>query len=175
MFSLIQFFIGASAKKTYGSIAVDYIVSIYDGDTFKVTVPDWPDIVGHEISIRIRGIDTPEIRGKCEAEKLLAIMARDRVALWLETHPVIELRNIGRCKYFRIIADVIDIDSGISLGDLLIEEGYANPYDGRKKNSNWCTNEEVGIKNPPKPNKKNDTWKKSGKANWRDGDSIRSP
>jgi hypothetical protein len=31
------------------------------------------------MSVRVAGIDTPEIRGHCDAEKQLAIKARDRV------------------------------------------------------------------------------------------------
>jgi len=161
-----MFLIGTSAKKTYGSIAVDHVVSIYDGDTFKVMIPEWPDIIGNEINVRIRGIDTPELRGKCDAEVLLARMARDRVAFWFEMHPMIELRNIGRGKYFRIIADVIDIDSDESLGDILIEEGFAKPYDGRKKNSNWCDLDVPKPKNKNKGNKNSkDDENKNGEPN----------
>ena len=35
----------------------------YDGDIITVDSPDWPDIVGDNIGIRIAGIDTPELRG----------------------------------------------------------------------------------------------------------------
>lgn len=49
------------------------MVSVYDGDTFKVNIDDYPAIVGEAISIRIRGIDAPEIRGKCLSEKVKAI------------------------------------------------------------------------------------------------------
>jgi micrococcal nuclease len=67
------------------------------------------------------GIDTPEIRGKCEKEKYDAKQ--------------ITLRNMERGKYFRIAADVI-ID-GESLGDMLVEAGMAVRYDGGKK-KDWC-------------------------------------
>lgn len=43
----------------------------------------------------------------------------------------IELRNIQRSKYFRILADVY-ID-GVSLADNLIQSGHARPYDGGKR------------------------------------------
>ena len=43
----------------------------------------------------------------------------------------IELRNMKRGKYFRIVADVY-VD-GMSLAQMLLEAGLAKPYDGRKK------------------------------------------
>ena len=41
----------------------------YDGDTCTFTLPGIHPFFGEKISVRIRGIDTPEIRGQCEAEK----------------------------------------------------------------------------------------------------------
>ena len=34
-----------------------------------VNIPGVHPLLGNEIGIRVRGIDTPEIRGKCEFEK----------------------------------------------------------------------------------------------------------
>ena len=62
------------------------IVSCYDADTCRVDLPrsafndDWAyDLFGHNIPIRVEGIDTPEIRGQCQKEKGLAYEARDLV------------------------------------------------------------------------------------------------
>ena len=49
----------------------------YDGDTCVVSLPDVHPLFGEKISVRIAGIDTPEIRGKCDQEKALAKEARD--------------------------------------------------------------------------------------------------
>jgi endonuclease YncB( thermonuclease family) len=49
-----------AGSKTYGNITVEKIVSVYDGDTFRVNIKDWPAIIGDNISITIYGIDTPE-------------------------------------------------------------------------------------------------------------------
>ncbi len=51
----------------------------YDGDTCTFTLPGVHPLFGEKISVRIAGIDTPEIRGKCEQEKALAKKARDLV------------------------------------------------------------------------------------------------
>lgn len=48
----------------------------------------------------------------------------------------IDLKNMGRGKYFRIVADVY-VDGG-NLAETLIDSGMAVRYDGGKKNARWC-------------------------------------
>jgi len=48
---------------------------------------------------------------------------------------VIELRDMQRGKYFRILANVY-VD-GKDLAQALIQEGHARAYDGGKRGS-WC-------------------------------------
>ena len=119
----------------YGSITVDEIRSIYDADTFRVTINGWPDIIGKGIPIRVLGVDAPEMRGKCEAEKILARQAKQYTVALLRSGKVIELKNTQRGKYFRILANVI-ID-GESLADSLVSNGLARRYDGGKRGG-WC-------------------------------------
>ena len=93
-------------------------------------------IISEKISIRVNGIDTPEIRGKCEKEKYDAQQAKEMVADILKDAEQITLKNMERGKYFRIAADVI-VDEE-NLADMLIEAGIAVRYDGGKKMKNWC-------------------------------------
>ena len=86
--------------------------------------------------IRVDGIDTPEIKGKCEKEKYEAQQTRDMVADILKDAEQITLKNMKRGKYFRIVADVI-VD-GENLGNMLIEAGVAIKYSGKKKTHQWC-------------------------------------
>jgi len=65
-----------------------------------------PAVFGDDINIRVAGVDTPEIRGKCPAEKALAIEARDRVRELLTNAKTIDLLNVERGKYFRLVASV---------------------------------------------------------------------
>jgi len=44
-----------------------------------VNIASLPPIVGKNIPIRVNGVDTPEIRGKCQYENNLALEARDFV------------------------------------------------------------------------------------------------
>jgi len=108
----------------------------YDGDTCKVTIAGLPEVFGDHISIRLKGIDTPEIRGKCAKEKALARIARDMVRTRLEQAQQIDVKNAERGKYFRLVAR-LEAD-GVDLSALLMEKGLAVPYDGGKKVKDWC-------------------------------------
>jgi len=121
--------------KTYSSVVVDEVTSIYDADTFRVNIKTWPDIIGQGISIRVQGIDAPEIRGKCKVEKQAALRAKQFTVSVLHNARRIELRNIQRGKYFRILADVwVD---GKRLSQALIKAGHAQVYKGGKR-LGWC-------------------------------------
>jgi micrococcal nuclease len=133
---LITLLTFTATAKDYGSVTVSKVNSVYDGDTFRATLKNYPAIIGENIGIRVNGIDTPEIRGKCPSEKALAIKARDLARLKLNNGKVIELHNISRGKYFRIVADVF-ID-GVNLGDILLEAKLAVRYKGKKKKG-WCS------------------------------------
>ena len=56
----------------------------YDGDTYTFSIQALHPLIGEKISVRIRGIDTAEIGGKCEAEKQKAVLARDFLTGLLE-------------------------------------------------------------------------------------------
>ena len=123
------------AAKQYGSVTVSKIISVYDGDTFRVNIDSLPPIVGKNIPVRLEGVDTPEINGKCQYEKDLALEARDFVRSKLSNAVEILLNDLQRGKYFRIVAKVY-ID-GVSLEEELLQNGLAYQYNGGKK-SNWC-------------------------------------
>jgi micrococcal nuclease len=127
----------AIAESTYGNVYVSRVVSVYDGDTFRVDINKYPIIVGADVPIRINGIDTPELKAKCALEKRLAIRARTLTVKKLKMGKVIELRNIKRGKYFRIVADVY-VDNS-NLGEELIAAGLAVNYSGGGKVKDWCS------------------------------------
>ena len=104
----------------------------YDGDTITVNIPDWPAIVGKKISIRVAKIDTPEKRDKNPDIKAMAKTAQRLVENLCKRAKKLELRNIQRGKYFRLVADVYADNK--SIADLLIKNGLAKIYDGGKKN-----------------------------------------
>ena len=138
LFLVITLCLGAfvvQAATEYGSVTVSKVISVYDGDTFRVNIDSLPPIVGKNIPIRLEGVDTPEIQGKCQYEKDLALEARDFVRSKLANAKEIKLNKLQRGKYFRLVADVM-VD-GVSLGQELLENELAYKYSGGKKSS-WC-------------------------------------
>ncbi|MDX9742806.1 MAG: thermonuclease family protein [Arcobacteraceae bacterium] len=123
-------------KQHFDNIIIDKVVSVYDGDTFKVNIELYPKIIGTNILIRVNGIDTPELKGKCSKENLLGKQAKYFTQYLLNKSKHIELKNTQRDKYFRIVADVYVDNKNIA--NELIENGLAVPYDGGTKTKNWC-------------------------------------
>ena len=119
------------AAPQYGTVTVSKVISVYDGDTFRVNIDSLPPIVGKNIAIRVNGVDTPEIRGKCQYEKNLALEARDFVRSKLANAKEIKLTNLQRGKYFRVVANVL-VD-GVSLEQELLDNELAYEYSGGKK------------------------------------------
>jgi len=133
---LIPLSVSADIKdKVYDSVIVSEVTSIYDADTFRVNIKGWPDVVGKRIPVRVLGVDAPEIRGKCQAEKEAARKAKQFTVQALRSSKVIELKDIQRGKYFRLLANVF-VD-GKSLAKALIKAGHARVYDGGKRGG-WC-------------------------------------
>ncbi len=109
------------------------VISVYDGDTIKVMARPWPGM-SLETSVRVRGIDTPEIKGKCETEKAKAVDAREQAKQFVGKHVL--LTNIELGKYAgRVVANILVGNQ--DLGEFLITSGLARPYDGGKRKS-WC-------------------------------------
>ncbi len=92
----------------------------YDGDTLRAT-------------FRLDNIDTPEIKGACEAEKKLALRAKNFTKGWLAKGKV-TIQQTGIDKYGRVLARVDR--SGEDLGEALIKAGLARPWKGRRER--WC-------------------------------------
>ena len=134
IFFILNLFL-ISSTFAYEDVKISKVISIYDGDTLRVNIDSFPDIVGKNIRIRIKGIDAPEIKGKCQKEIDLAIMARDYLRNAINQSSQIELRNIERGKYFRIVGELY-ID-GENISNNLIKRKLAYYYNGRKKRS-WC-------------------------------------
>ena len=123
--------------ETYMLLPID---KIYDGDTIKTHLDTrrLPDPI-NRVSIRIRGIDTPELkRYKCETEYLNAVAAREAVVKLVENKgaSVMKVSNPRWGKWGgRIIADVKI--GGVDVAQFLLHKGYARSYDGGKK-VGWC-------------------------------------
>ena len=107
------------------------VIKVYDGDS--ITIAAYLPIEKSPLfrfSVRLNGIDTPEIKGKNEDEKAAAKDARDALSN-LILHKEVILKNVGTEKYGRILADVYLDD--LCINDWLIKEQYAVKYDGGTK------------------------------------------
>ena len=111
---------------------------VIDGDTFDATVMlDGGNIVV-PVRVRIRDVDTPEIHGKCAAEREMAARAKTRLGEMLPVGSVVELTNIKDDKYLgRIDANVADGRGG-DVGRALVRAGLGRPYNGGRR-AGWCS------------------------------------
>ena len=107
------------------------VIKVYDGDTITIAAK-LPNTDGpiYRFSVRLDGIDTPEIKGKSVAERELARNARDAIQE-LIYGKVVELRNVTNEKYGRILADVYIGE--VHVNQWLVSENLALLYDGGKK------------------------------------------
>lgn len=111
------------------------VIKVYDGDTFTVEAYPWPGLEA-KASVRVNGVDTPEIRGKCPEEKQKAIEAREFVK-GLILGETVSLKNVKHGKYAgRVIADV-KMGNGDNLAEKIISQGLGREYHGGARES-WC-------------------------------------
>lgn len=105
------------------------VVRVIDGDTL--------DLANGE-RIRILNIDTAEMppKARCPEERDLALAAKARLATVLRQGEVITLAAQGRDRdaYGRQLR-LVRVD-GQDVGELLVREGLAQPWRGRK--ATWC-------------------------------------
>ena len=77
----------AVATKDIFTLSPEQIVEVYDGDTFKIDLPSQHPLFGDDISVRVAGIDTPELKGSSDEVKALAYKAKNRTQDRQETQP----------------------------------------------------------------------------------------
>jgi micrococcal nuclease len=96
---------------------------VVDGDTY------WLEGAKY----RIANIDTPEIKGKCGAERVTAKRAQHRLVEMMDGRAV-QVRITGTDRYQRTLV-LISNESG-DIGDRLVGEGLAEVWGGDF--INWC-------------------------------------
>lgn len=131
LFILLLIFRYSYAIEYVDKITNFTIIKVRDGDTFVIDIPNIPDVFGKEIAVRIRGIDTPEKNDKREEIKKISIKAKEEVEKLLNNAKTITLYNLGRDKYFRLLASVKA--DNIDIAEHLIKKGLAKKYNGGKK------------------------------------------
>ena len=112
-------------------VTIGKVIKVYDGDTItiasKIPIPNSPL---YRFSVRLNGIDTPEIKGKTENEKNAAKKVQKALEdLILQKN--ITLKNVATEKYGRILADVYLEE--LHINEWLINNKFAVRYDGGTK------------------------------------------
>lgn len=126
-----------AAQKLKGPFDFE-VLKIIDGDTFRARVTIW---LGQtvDVKIRLKGVDTPEMRGKCAAETKLAGAAKKFTAQWLRQDGL-TLSNIHNGTYAgRVLATVQKKPPSApaeTLSGALLAAKLAKPYKGRR--ATWC-------------------------------------
>ena len=109
------------------------LISVTDGDTVKARVPVW-DGVEIVTAVRLSGIDTPELKGKCPAEKALALKAKARLAELLTGS--ITISEIKPDKFAGRVDALVSVN-GQDVAGILVADGLARQYTGGARGS-WC-------------------------------------
>lgn len=130
----------AEAAEDSLSSYLAYVGEVIDGDSLYVYVPVWAGIVV-KAHIRLFGLDSPEIHGKCSQEKELALKAQAKLKEWLPKNSSVQLFVMKeKDKYGRVLANIRTPD-GTSITKRLIDEGLARVYNGKGKRQGWCNKE----------------------------------
>ena len=106
----------------------------YESDRCELLIPPKESVGEKRLVIRLTGIDTPQVKASCEQETFLGNEAKKLISRYLSSAVHIELRNFykrgGEIKG-HLVAD------GQDLSELLVNQGLAVPFDGRRKD--WCS------------------------------------
>jgi endonuclease YncB( thermonuclease family) len=128
----------AEARKTRtrikGPVPVK-VSKVVDGDTLEVVAQIWID-QRLRTKVRILGIDAPERRGRCPAERTQAKTAHMALRELLKGRRAV-LKDIRYGKYAgRVVARVFNRD-GVDVGKALLTAGLVRAYRGRRRKP-WC-------------------------------------
>ena len=109
------------------------VIKVYDGDTITIAAKienGGPKSDVYRFSVRLLGIDTPEMKSHFEAEKKLAKRAKEALSEQI-LGEMVTLENVSMEKYGRILANVMF--KGRNMNDWMLKEGHALKYDGGTK------------------------------------------
>ncbi|HTQ12561.1 MAG TPA: thermonuclease family protein [Rhizomicrobium sp.] len=123
----------ASCANFEGAVRAS-VVRVIDGDTFEAEARIWLNQTV-DVRVRIMGIDAPELRARCDGERVRAEAARAWLARRLEGADV-ELSDVRDDKYGGRI-DAAVRDRGGDVGAAMLKAGLARPYHGERRQG-WC-------------------------------------
>ena len=122
------------------------VIKVFDGDTVTVAaiIPYDPERKIYRFTVRLAGIDTPEIRTDDPDELDIAQRAQEALSD-LILHKWVHLKNIETEKYGRILADIYC--SGLHVNQWMLDHRWAVPYNGNTKDTpdSWRAYHRRGV------------------------------
>lgn len=116
------------------------VVKVYDGDTITVATRMPGSDTMYRFSVRLAGIDCPEIKSHSATEKEVAQLAKQFVTEQV-MGKIVSLENVEMEKYGRLLARVWYYHNfeRLCLNEELCKQRLAVAYDGGTKTSpdNW--------------------------------------
>jgi endonuclease YncB( thermonuclease family) len=112
------------------------VLRIADGDTFEARVQVWPGIA-ITTKVRLRGIDTPELKARCPQERIKAEAARAKLAAILAEGSV-ELSRVGLDKFGGRIDAAASTRSTPDVSAAILQAGLGRSYAGGRREG-WCS------------------------------------
>ena len=111
------------------------VLRVVDGDTLVVRARIW---LGQDVRtlVRLSGIDAPEMRGRCEAERIAARRARTLLRALVGAGAVV-LTDIRLGKYAGRVLARVTTPAGEDVADRIRQAGLARAYGGGRRGS-WC-------------------------------------
>ncbi len=135
IFSVISVSAGGGSSVISGPVPA-LVTGVIDGDTIIVRARIW---LGQEVETRVRiaGVDTPEMKGKCANERRKARDARNMIRNILGNEASVMLSDIQYGKYAGRVVARVRTPEGEDISALLIRVGLGRYYEGGRRHS-WC-------------------------------------
>jgi micrococcal nuclease len=114
------------------------VLRVVDGDTIDVAMITDKRLQIYKYRVRLYGIDTPEKKPSkqhADREKEIAAAVAASMAMirkMEENHNYITILFHKKDKYGRELGTLYD-EKGVNINEWMIQQGYAIPYDGKKK------------------------------------------
>lgn len=132
------------------------LIDVIDGDTVQGYIDTSDPEIAVRASLRLSGIDSPEVGGhaRCAEERAKGDEARHYLtgllapALARPTRKVVRACAIGEDKYAGRRLGRLEFNQGgrwLDVSALLLERGFAIPYHGGRRGKTWCTCLQTGV------------------------------
>lgn len=104
---------------------VAIVTEVYDGDSITIKQDMGCFIKREEVKIRLKGINTPELRGDTREAGLIA---RDALRTLILGKKVVINTYLDRTDKYGRLLGIIYTEDGLNVNQWLIDNGYAVAY-----------------------------------------------